>query len=145
MTNVTERDISNAIAFAQDIEHQIACHADTLPEVTRRVATALVALAERNQPDWFAKELVEKLNILLENRDVARDIGKLIDTRVPCSDATANHRHISTYDGEDGPRLGVLGLLNGLLFLSEKTVCATFTTTDPMNPQLELFDLRDKP
>jgi hypothetical protein len=85
----------------------------------------------------LAAELITRLNRLCEDPAVREDIGKLINVRVPCSEATAAHPSIQvqTDDGttaktllgwlgipatlknvvSQGPHVGFLGILNGLV------------------------------
>lgn len=87
----------------------------------------------------LAREIVERLNRLIQDHRIREDIGKLIAARVPCCETTADHPTIQAHaaDGkvpelfqqllgapaaalfEDkmykGPMIGFLGVLNGLV------------------------------
>jgi hypothetical protein len=70
----------------------------------------------------LADVLIERLNHLISDLDVRKDISTLIETRVACSAATLDHPTIQASsparaaDGATGaPSVGVLGLLNGLV------------------------------
>jgi hypothetical protein len=70
----------------------------------------------------LADELVLRLNKLIEDPDVRKDIGALIETRVPCSKATLDHPTIQAgwstkedFEKQTSPKLGILGLLNGIV------------------------------
>jgi hypothetical protein len=80
----------------------------------------------------LADELIKRLNALCHNSDVRKDISKLIDARVVCSEATLNHPTIQAsgpdrnglcecgaYGGPGcslcKPQVGFLGVLNGLV------------------------------
>ena len=59
----------------------------------------------------LAKEIIKRLNTLIESHpDVKRDVGKLIEARIPCSQAVLEHPTIQASEG-----IGFLGLLNGLV------------------------------
>jgi hypothetical protein len=60
----------------------------------------------------LADELIGRLNKLIENPAVRKDIGSLIDTRVGCSGTTRDHATIQVVDGK---WLGLMGVLNGLV------------------------------
>ncbi len=65
--------------------------------------------------ETLADELIERLNRLLENDLVRRDVQALIEQRIPCSDDTAATEEIQVSVRNDGvPLLGFLGLLNGI-------------------------------
>lgn len=139
-----EEEAAAARWVAGDIEHYIKCHADSMPDYLRLLARAVQKLAERDQPDWFAKELVKKLEAITMDKDIAADVAKLLQLRVPCSEATDKHPYITTYTGENGPELGPLGVLNGTIFLSDKRLVAAFTGGDASRPSvLEFFELQD--
>jgi hypothetical protein len=59
----------------------------------------------------LADELVARLNSLIKKRPIREDIGSLLLTNVPCHEPTIKHPTIQT----QAWRLGVLGLLNGLV------------------------------
>jgi hypothetical protein len=60
---------------------------------------------------YLADVLIERLNGLIQNPAIREDIGKLIETRVPCSKETLDHPTIQA--GDEG--VGFLGILNGLV------------------------------
>lgn len=60
----------------------------------------------------LADEIISRLNALIQDPAIREDVGRLIETRVSCSEATTNHPTIQT---QDGPQFGFLGLLNGIL------------------------------
>lgn len=64
-----------------------------------------------------ADEMIRRLNVLIEqDESVRRDVGHLIESRVPCSDAVGDHPTIQVSIGADQkPSVGFLGLLNGLI------------------------------
>lgn len=69
---------------------------------------------ERDINASFAKELCTRLNVLLAywDKEVARDIRRLLEERVNAGSATQEHPHIQcTTWGQ----LGILGLLNGVI------------------------------
>jgi hypothetical protein len=58
--------------------------------------------------------------------------GRLIAARVPCNDLVAEHPSIVVEDGKDGegrtsPVVGVLGVLNGLVWHTGKVVAAVYS------------------
>jgi hypothetical protein len=75
----------------------------------------------------LADVLIGRLNKLIENANVRKDIGVLIETRVACSQDTLDHPSIQTEamnmdgmrikPGATPPpgRIGFLGVLNGLV------------------------------
>ena len=70
----------------------------------------------------LANTLIERLNSLISDPDVRKDISTLIEHRIPCSAATLDHPTIQASvparaaDGTMGaPSMGILGLLNGLV------------------------------
>ncbi len=80
----------------------------------------------------LADELILRLNKLIEDPDVRKDISALIAKRIPCSQATLDHKTIqASPPSKDGlcecgayggpgcrlckPTFGVLGVLNGLV------------------------------
>ena len=65
----------------------------------------------------LAHTLVQRANGLLQSHPKLRaDIQRLLETRVPCSEATANHHTIQAQENADGsPSFGFMGLLNGLV------------------------------
>lgn len=62
-----------------------------------------------------AKNIVNKLNTLISNNDVRKDIQTLIDSRIACSNATADSDNVIVLEENGKYFFGVLGLLNGLL------------------------------
>ena len=70
----------------------------------------------------LADELVARLNKLIEHPDVRKDIGTLIEARVPCSEATLQHPTIQAgwatkedFEKQTNPKIGLLGFMNGLV------------------------------
>jgi hypothetical protein len=64
----------------------------------------------------LADTIIQRLNALLTNDKTRQDIRALIETRVPCSDDTADHPDIVVQKSPDGTyQFGFLGLLNGLV------------------------------
>jgi hypothetical protein len=65
--------------------------------------------------DQLADEIIKRLNALIENDDVRKDVGRLLEVRVHCSEATLRHPtiQVGSYKGIDA--VGLLGLLNGLV------------------------------
>jgi hypothetical protein len=85
----------------------------------------------------LADILIERLNDLCHDPEVRKDIAKLIEMRVPCTKAMVDHPTVQTQDqtgqeipllhevfgpalakmleGTQGPVVGFLGLLNGLV------------------------------
>jgi hypothetical protein len=63
----------------------------------------------------MADLLIERLNEIAGHDPVA--MGKLIDARVPCNDALADHPSVQVHDFDDDkpPVVGMLGILNGLV------------------------------
>lgn len=59
----------------------------------------------------LADELIERLNRLIGDADVAELVGKLIATRADAGGAIADHPTIQVCDGT----VGFLGLLNGIV------------------------------
>jgi len=59
----------------------------------------------------LADEIIGRLNKLIEDPIIREDLGKLIETRVPCSDVTRDHPTIQASEGG----VGFLGFLNGLI------------------------------
>lgn len=68
------------------------------------------------EDELLADTLIERLNRLLENPDVRKDITRLIDIRVPISGATMEHSTIQVVplNKKEG-LLGFIGLLNGIV------------------------------
>lgn len=64
-----------------------------------------------NANSILAHEIINRLNDLLDDPDVRRDIGGLIEARIPCSEAVSEHPTIQSKSGW----FGFLGLLNGLV------------------------------
>jgi len=64
--------------------------------------------------DRLANEIIARLNILIEDPEVRKDIDALIEARVEVSETTADHPLIQV---SEGGRLGFLGLLNGIVGL----------------------------
>jgi len=71
--------------------------------------------------DDLADTLIARLNKLIENPDVRKDVEALIEHRVPCSQATLDHPTIqagwpsAAQDAGLPPSFGFLGLLNGIV------------------------------
>jgi hypothetical protein len=68
----------------------------------------------------LAQEIVNRLNALvMSNPEIRTDIGKLIDTRIAVSEATAGHPTIQAIPIQEKEKsvygLGFLGLLNGIV------------------------------
>jgi hypothetical protein len=74
----------------------------------------------------LARELIRRLNVLLSDDAVRRDISRLLQTRVACSQATIDHPTIqarkSAVDSDGVPTvatepgtLSTIGLLNGII------------------------------
>jgi hypothetical protein len=65
----------------------------------------------------LADIVIARLNRLIDDPAVRIDIGRLIETRISCSDATLNHPTIQA--GESAPdstgTVGFLGVLNGIV------------------------------
>lgn len=59
----------------------------------------------------LANEIITRLNELIEDPDVAKDISAIIENRIVVSNATMEHPTIQV----QGEKLGFLGLLNGIL------------------------------
>ncbi len=60
----------------------------------------------------LADEIIRRLNVLAQDPALREDIQRLLETRIPCSEAAARHPTIQT---TGGLLLGFLGLLNGLV------------------------------
>jgi hypothetical protein len=65
----------------------------------------------------LAVAIIDRLNALIVDEAIREDVGKLIDTRIAASQATANHPSIQVQDSHTSPvaNLGFLGLLNGIV------------------------------
>lgn len=63
----------------------------------------------------LADEIILRLNKLIEDPEVRADVGRLLETRILVSSATAGHRSIQVQTESGSPVLGFLGLLNGLV------------------------------
>lgn len=65
----------------------------------------------------LADVLIDRLNKLIEDPAVREDVGRLIETRVPCSDATLKHPTIQAQEGapDSMGTVGFLGVLNGIV------------------------------
>lgn len=70
----------------------------------------------------LADEIIERLNQLIVDPAIRKDIGTLLETRIPCSPAVLDHPTLQggwatqeSYDRKDPPGLGILGLINGLV------------------------------
>jgi hypothetical protein len=61
----------------------------------------------------IAERVTSLMNELLELDPSA--VRELIDSRVGCDDRIANHPHVQVMSDEGGCRLGVMGILNGLI------------------------------
>jgi hypothetical protein len=59
----------------------------------------------------LAEEIVARLNRLLKDVTIHKDIEKLIETRISVTPETCNHPTIQVYNTQ----LGFLGLLNGIV------------------------------
>jgi hypothetical protein len=85
--------------------------------------------------DELADELVMRLNGLLKNPQVKRDIDDLFEQNVVASTATRSHSTLRVIDDEpNAPKLRVLGLLNGLL--DQPLITAVYSEDD----YLEFFE-----
>jgi hypothetical protein len=64
----------------------------------------------------LADELITRLNAIIQDPQVRTDIGKLLETRVPCSQATLAHPTIQAIIKKEADQgvIGFLGVLNGL-------------------------------
>jgi hypothetical protein len=120
-------DLEVAKSLADDIEHQISQHANTLPDVARKMAKALSCVSTTDDPKWLANVLVEHLNAFVKDENIQPDIQMMVSTRAECSDAIVEHPYIVAYEEEDGEySLGVLGLLNGMIALSGYRIAAIY-------------------
>lgn len=63
----------------------------------------------------LADVLIERLNALISDPDVCKDVSRLIEQRVPCSQKTAEHPTIQVNSGARNRTVGFLGLLNGIV------------------------------
>ena len=59
----------------------------------------------------LAEELVYRLNLLIKNEEIRKDVFTLLETRIPVCPQTCKHPTIQVSDG----KLGLLGFLNGLV------------------------------
>jgi hypothetical protein len=77
--------------------------------------------------DELADEIIKRLNALIENDAVRKDIGALLERRVSCSEETLNHQTIQALVGDSGalPVFGFLGLLNGIVGVDPELVGST--------------------
>lgn len=91
----------------------------------------------------FADELVRRLNLLLPDPQVARDVKALIETRVLCSKETDEHAFLRTYPvSKEQMALGPLGLLNGLLQDEDIVIVAVYGRSGPERIHtIEAFDV----
>jgi hypothetical protein len=70
----------------------------------------------------LADVIITRLNNLITDPAVRKDISALIEARIPCSQETLDHPTIQAgwptkeaYENKEPGKLGVLGLLNGLI------------------------------
>ena len=65
----------------------------------------------------LAKEIVKRLNALIQHRDVRMDVAELIEMRILATVTTAEHSTIQVVEeGADlDSKVGFLGLLNGIV------------------------------
>jgi hypothetical protein len=61
----------------------------------------------------LADEIIARLNMLIEDPAVCRDISRLIERRIPLDELSKNTLNHPTIQIPEG--LGVLGILNGLV------------------------------
>jgi len=61
----------------------------------------------------LANQLIDSLNEIAKHDPVA--MGKLIEARVPCNEALADHPTVQVDAHEGSPTVGLLGILNGLV------------------------------
>jgi hypothetical protein len=85
-----------------------------------------------------ADRMIARLNSMLEDEDVRKDVQALVETRIDVSQATADHATIQVTVSAGRPILGFLGLLNGLVgtvqqgkFAGWGLIAAEFTDADP--------------
>jgi hypothetical protein len=82
----------------------------------------------------FEKELVNRLNNLIQDESVRFDTQELIKQRVYARNETVEHERIMV--SEDG-RFGILGLFNGLRASTDTVIMAVFDH----NGELDHFKL----
>jgi len=64
----------------------------------------------------FATELVDRLNLLIRDKQVADFVGRFVETRIHVSDEVARHPTIQVAcDGSAAGQAGFLGLVNGIV------------------------------
>lgn len=88
------------------------------PDVAVAAFDELLSLKEQEtlaNDALLAEEIVRRLNKLIEDKDVRKDLCRLIETRVPCTKKTLEHSTIQANAGPDTPRVGFLGMLNGIV------------------------------
>lgn len=61
----------------------------------------------------LANLLIERLNEIAKHDPVA--MGKLIDARVECNEALADHPSVQVHVHDGPPTVGFLGMLNGII------------------------------
>jgi hypothetical protein len=91
----------------------------------------------------FAVEIVLRLNRLIENENVRKDILKLMRNKIECSSETADHPYItvSSFENKSSKTtdfLGTLGILNGML---ETTDFKLAMVVDSSDTELLRFEL----
>jgi len=91
----------------------------------------------------FAEEIVLRLNRLLVNENVRKDILNLMRNKIQCCQETADHPYITVSSVVDESSktidlLGVLGVLNGML---ETTDFKLAMVVDSSDTELLRFEL----
>jgi len=88
------------------------------PDIAVAAFDELLSLKEQEtlaNDALLAKEIIRRLNRLIENKDVRKDLSDLIENRIPCTDTTLRHPTIQTQTIEGSPHIGFLGMLNGIV------------------------------
>ena len=65
----------------------------------------------------LADVIIDRLNALIRDSEIANDLAKLIEARVHCSLKASEHPSLQVLQIKEGepPLLGFLGVLNGLV------------------------------
>jgi hypothetical protein len=71
------------------------------------------------EDEVLADEIILRLNRLIKDPDIRKDLASLIETRVFCSKTTADHPGIQV---DEDLAVGFLGMLNGIVGVDPKLV-----------------------
>jgi len=87
------------------------------------------------------EQTVMFLNQLL--KDDPEAIQKLVDFRVPCNDKIAHHPTVKVRIKDDGPMVGIMGILNGLFGKDKDGMSQIIAEYDQAEGKLKQFWTRE--